>query len=174
MKNFYNESKPFGDALQELLMLHAKGFNNSAMFYEEYGNGITPEATIYISPEIKKTDNKLLVYTPIIKRVSTYRENFESSIMVKDIISYYDIYCMITVYNYPKENYHPVDCIEIQPLLSDIFKNGKMYFDKKVDDFIPGNYQVVVKDEANNDVKHLDLTIVSESTTKIGYLNDEN
>lgn len=174
MKNFYDESKLFEDAMLELLKLHAKGFNNSAIFREEYGIGVTPEATIYITADVTETNNKLLKHTPITKRVSTYRDNFESSIVVKDLISYYDMYCMITVYNYPKENYNPVDWIEIQPPLLDIFKDGKMYFDKTIDDFIPGNYQVVVKDMDNNVIKHLDLTIASEPTTKVGYLNEEN
>lgn len=166
---FNKTKKMFHDAMFDLLMLHSKGFKHSGMYRDVYED-FTTVSTIFITPDVEESGGILCNNTPIVKRFSTYRGNFESVIQVNDIISEYDVYCDIHVSPKQSELNQILERIEISPDLYNIFTDGVCYFDKTIDMFIPGFYGVTV---AVDDVfVNLELEIYEVDKVMYGKLNN--
>src|SRR5574343_631544 len=136
------------EAMFDMAALHAKGFKCSYLTRELHSITCGDAATEFIVLEYDGDKDALTINAKVTRRISTYRGNSESNFVLGNFISHkYDIVCNIQMFTFHKADTHNIlHGITIpQESLKDqnLFPVG-LYCQHKLEDFIPGVYDVKI------------------------------
>jgi len=165
MIKFTKKDYTITDGLLELVKLQSKGFDKSAL-YREDGGFMGGGSTVFIMIEEPLPDCGITLISNLEKRVPPYLNNHQSKINIKDLFSFYNMYCDIRVYSKKVEGYSVLNMVVIHPTLFPYLPDKCVYFNIPMENFVEGVYGVTV----DQVMAYCKLTITTKNGTLVGYL----
>lgn len=149
------------DAMFVLGTLHAKGFKNSYLTRELYSMTSGDAATEFIGLDYNSENDSTTTNTKVTRRISTYRGNAECDFVLGNFISHkYDMVCDIHMYTFPKAN--TIDILQGLTIPQESLKEQNLfpvglYCQHKLEDFIPGVYDVKIYNKSTTFMDSYDM-----------------